>query len=118
MAEWIEFTYRNSEFEDRDGNVLGAGWLHLEMAGDGTRFEIESVRYLIRDIDGLKPLTFRKVPTHIVDFIDDWLLADLAKGVNSSVRQAYEAEMIERDDPDNRADNLGCHQYHQMRGAA
>lgn len=116
MAQWLDFTHRNSEFEDRDGNLLGAGWLEIELAGDGDRFEIESVRYVVPSPGYWGAETLKTVPTHIADFIADWLLADLAKGAGSSVRQAYTAALIERDD--SRAEDRGCFEYHQMRGAA
>lgn len=87
---WIDdFEVRNSEFTDRDGNVLGAGWLCIDLSGDGERFEIESVRYVVMDLTGKLPERLKKVPTHIADFIADWMLADLANGEGSLVRQAY-----------------------------
>lgn len=56
----------------------------------------------------------------VVKLIEEWVSADLArskvKGGKSLVRQAYEAELSERND--SRADDRGCHEYHQMRGAA
>lgn len=95
MGEWIDFDLKESEFEDRDGNVLGAGRLFIELAGDGGRFEIQSVRYILWDVTGKSPERYAPVPTHIADFIADWFLTP--KG-QATVRKAYEAELSDRED--------------------
>ncbi len=86
------------------------------MAGDGDRFEIESVRYIVWELNRTGPEKLRSVPTHIADFIADWLVADLAKGAQSSVRQAYTDALIDRDEDreDDRAD--WSRQFYAMAG--
>ena len=118
MAQWLDsFTVRNSEFDDSDGNGLAAGWLDISVSGDGDRFEIGSVHYVITSPVDWKAETLKRAPRHIEDFIGDWLNVDLSRGNQSLVRQAYFEALAELDDPDARADDRGCFDYHQRSAA-
>lgn len=114
MPRWLDtFSVRNSEFDDSDGNSLAAGWLDISVSGDGDRFEIGGVYYVIISPADWKTETLKRAPRHIEDFIVDWLGVDLSRGNQSLVRQAYFRELAELDDPDARADDRGCFDYHQ-----
>lgn len=115
MAQWLDsFTVRNSEFQDAEGNVIGGNTYEVELAGDGSRFDIESVRYVIPKELSDKPFDeFKRVPGYVSDFMPAWLPFDLSRGNQSLVRQAYFEALAERDDPDARADDRGDFDYHQ-----
>ncbi len=114
MAQWLDsFEVRNSEFEDSDGNCLAPGWLEITLSGDGDRFEIDSVHYVITALGDWKSETLKRAPRHIEDFIREWLPVDLSRGNQSLVRQAYFQTLAELDDPDTRSDDRGCWDHHQ-----
>lgn len=115
MARWLDnFTVRNSEFEDAEGNVIGGNTYEVELSGDGSRFEIESTRYVIpKELSDKPDDQFKSVPGYVSDFMPSWLSFDLSRGNQSLVRQAFFQALAERDDPDARADDRGCFDYHQ-----
>jgi hypothetical protein len=106
----IEFTYETSEFDFGPFCLSGDWTLTLSTDDDGFSFRLIDVESCGK---GLSKTGFALVQ----EWVDDDT-APRARGSQhkSLVRQAYEDAVIER--RAGRADDFGCHQYHQMRGAA
>ena len=110
MREAFEFTYENSEL-DLGSYCLGGDWLlKLATDDDGLTFRLidaESCR------KGVSKTGFA--------LVEEWIAFDTAPPSRGStiprhkslIRQAYETALIESDDPDARADDRGCFEYHQ-----
>lgn len=105
-----DFVYADCEL-DFGSFSLGGDWLlKIETADDGFSFRLLDAESCSKG-----------VPAEAFALIQKWIDADTApraRGSNhkSLVRQAYTDALIERDE--NRAEDRGCHDFHQMRGAA
>lgn len=98
----VDFTHDDAQFDLPNGLAICGPWITLELSGDGSGFTLESARFTG---------THEPVPVWAFDGLKEWVASK-----PQALRQAYEAELIERDD--SRAEDRGCHEYHQMRGAA
>lgn len=106
MTRYIEFTIDRSDF-DLDGDFALHEPLEIVFSTNLHGFQIESVR--VEDAKGV----LQPVPVVIADYIAAW---SATRGGKRIIQRAYEDALIERDE--SRADDRGCFEYHQMRGAA
>lgn len=110
MRAEFQFTYEASELDFGSFCMGGDFLLTLGTDDDGFSFrliDVESCR------SGLSKRGFA--------LVEEWIEDDTAPRARGSehkslIRQAYTNALIERDE--NRADDRGCHEFHQMRGAA
>ena len=103
----FQFTYENSEM-DFGSYSLGGGWLlTIETDDDGFSFRVIDAESCQRGVS-------REALAHIQEWAD-FDSAPRARGSDhkSLLRQAFVLAQIDRDDPDARADDRGCFDYHQ-----
>lgn len=99
MTRYIEFTVSRSDF-DIDGLFCICEPLEIEFSTELHGFRIEGVRFVSAGGD------LKAVPAFISDYIASWVRTGAGR---AAIQSAYEAELIKRDDPDNRADSRADH---------
>lgn len=107
MREAFDFTYENSEL-DLGSYCLGGDWL-LKLATDD-----EGLTFRLIDAESCA----KGVSKAGFALVEEWIAFDTAPRARGSshkslVRQAYQDALAELDDPDARADDRGCFDYHQ-----
>lgn len=103
----FQFTYQNSELDFVSHGAYGDWLLKISTEDDGFSFKLI-------DAETCRKSLSKAWFAVVQEWIDDDT-APRARGSShkSLVRQAYFEALAERDDPDARADDRGCFDYHQ-----